>query len=342
MPLVYICPVLFKVVFQVGSRVVFFKTLQTIGLEQLSVVLSVYNSTSPCGFVLNIFLELWLRNQIGPQKKFHSSKQYFSKLPITMSTNNVEESMSMFFDDEFNPSTYIDKLVTSVTQQNSTTSTTPSTYSKQSLTKLSHTINQLITHVDYYVSDIANNSLHEKLEMLDKSSTLIHTSNASEEQGGTSRLQYHLNILDNSIISLQSELTEINNTIELNESINNEAVQTLIQLKLVKNNLITVIDVLETMNNSLSKVNENKLTYTVDEFQLILDELLGSIKQQLSSTGDNSVLLAHIAKLINLQNVFLNLNNFNPVYKRFITKLITERDTYLKRLNTWELYTCPI
>ncbi|CCG23561.1 hypothetical protein CORT_0D07280 [Candida orthopsilosis Co 90-125] len=251
-----------------------------------------------------------------------------------MSTNNVEESMSMFFDDEFNPSTYIDKLVTSVTQQNSTTSTTPSTYSKQSLTKLSHTINQLITHFDYYVSDIANNSLHEKLEMLDKSSTLIHTSNASEEQGGTSRLQYHLNILDNSIISLQSELTEINNTIELNESINNEAVQTLIQLKLVKNNLITVIDVLETMNNSLSKVNENKSTYTVDEFQSILDELLGSIKQQLSSTGDNSVLLAHIAKLINLQNVFLNLNNFNPVYKRFITKLITERDTYLKRLNT--------
>lgn len=251
-----------------------------------------------------------------------------------MSTNNVEESMSMFFDDEFNPSTYIDKLVTSVTQQNSTTSTTPSTYSKQSLTKLSHTINQLITHFDYYVSDIANNSLHEKLEMLDKSSTLIHTSNASEEQGGTSRLQYHLNILDNSIISLQSELTEINNTIELNESINNEAVQTLIQLKLVKDNLITVIDVLETMNNSLSKVNENKLTYTVDEFQLILDELLGSIKQQLSSTGDNSVLLAHIAKLINLQNVFLKLNNFNPVYKRFITKLITERDTYLKRLNT--------
>lgn len=247
-----------------------------------------------------------------------------------MSTNNVEESMSMFFDDEFNPSTYIDKLVTSVTHQNSTTSTTPSTYSKQSLTKLSHSINQLITHFDYYVNDIANNGLHEKLEMLDKSSALIHTS--ADEQGGTSRLQYHLNILDNSIISLQSELAEINKTIESNESINNEAVQTLIQLKLVKNNLLKVIEVLETTNNSLSKVNENKLAYTVEEFQLILDELLSSIKQQLSSTGDKSILLTHIEKLINLQYVFVNLNNFNPVYKRFTTKLITERDTYLKRL----------
>lgn len=239
--------------------------------------------------------------------------------------------MSMFFDDEFNPSAYIDKLVTSVTHQNVTTSTTPSTYSKQSLTKLSHSINQLITHFDYYVNDIANNGLHEKLEMLDKSSALIHTS--GDEQGGTSRLQYHLNILDNSIISLQSELTEINKTIESNESINNEAVQTLIQLKLVKNNLLKVIEVLETTNNSLSKVNENKLAYTVEEFQLILDELFTSIKQQLSSgTGDKSILLAHIEKLINFQNVFVSLNNFNPVYKRFTTKLITERDTYLKRL----------
>lgn len=229
------------------------------------------------------YLELWLRNQIDPQE-ISLLKTIFQQTANHHVYQQCRRVNVYVFDDEFNPSTYIDKLVTSVTQQNSTTSTTPSTYSKQSLTKLSHTINQLITHFDYYVSDIANNSLHEKLEMLDKSSTLIHTSSASEEQGGTSRLQYHLNILDNSIISLQSELTEINNTIELNESINNEAVQTLIQLKLVKNNLITVIDVLETMNNSLSKVNENKLTYTVDEFQLILDELLGSIKQQLSST----------------------------------------------------------
>ncbi|KAI5967282.1 COG7 [Candida margitis] len=262
-----------------------------------------------------------------------------------MSTNNVKDSMSMFFDDEFNPSTYIDKLVTSVTSQNpsssSTTATPSSTYSKQSLTKLSHTINQLITHFDYYINDIANNSLKEKLEMLDKSSSLIHTSSltqdGSEEQDGTSRLQYHLNILDNSILSLQSELVDINKTIESNEGINNEAVQTLIQLKLVKDNLITVIDVLETINNSLSKVNENKSAYTVEEFQSILDELLSSIKQQLGTSGrggDQTVLLTHVDKLIQLQNVFQNLNNFNPVYKRFISKLVTERDTYLKRLNT--------
>ena len=270
-----------------------------------------------------------------------------------MSTDNVNESMSMFFDDEFNPSTYIDKLVTSVTtHQSSSISTAPPSivYSKQSLTKLSHTINQLITHFDYYVNDIANNNLHEKLEMLDKSSTLIHTSSGEQEQqqgnggnggGGngngngngnsTSRLQYHLNILDNSILSLQSELVEINKSIEVNETINNEAVQTLIHLKLVKNNLKLVIEVLETISNAISKINETKLTYTVDEFQLVLDELLASIKQQLTATsgGDKSVLLDHIDKLISMQNVFLDLNNFNPVYKRFITKLITERDSHL-------------
>ncbi|KAI5968446.1 COG7 [Candida theae] len=264
-----------------------------------------------------------------------------------MSSSNVEESMSMFFDDEFNPSTYIDKLVTSVTQQKSTTTPTtttttthaPSSYSKQSLTKLSHTINQLITHFDYYVNDIANNSLHEKLEKLHKSSALIHTGTEIDQKngggsGGSSRLQYHLNILDNSILSLQSELEEINKSIESNESINNEAVQTLVQLKVVKQNLVTVIEVLEMVINSLSKVNESKSNYTVEEFQSILDELLSSVKSQLNTIGDKSILLAHIDKLVSLQDVFSSLNNFSPVYKRFTTKLITERDEHLKRSNT--------
>ena len=78
---------------------------------------------------------------------------------------NTDESLSMYFDDDFNPSSYIDKLVNSITNLNPASSTTPvSAYSKQSLTKLSNDISHLITHLDYYTNMLTNDSLQKKLD----------------------------------------------------------------------------------------------------------------------------------------------------------------------------------
>ncbi|KAI5953201.1 COG7 [Candida jiufengensis] len=225
-------------------------------------------------------------------------------MPTT--TSNIEDSMSMFFDDEFNPTTYVDKLISTVTQQK--TSTTPmSAYSKKSLTNLSHTINQLITHFDYYVNDIANNELKSKLVQLENSSTYINSN-----QEGTTRLQYYTSLLNNSILSLQQELNMINQKLKVNDD--NEAVQTLIKMKLVKTNLLKVIKVLETI--TLNNNNDKKL-YTIEEFESILNQTFEQIKR---NKMDPSV-QNYIKQMNEISNLFQNLNHFNPIFKKFINKL---------------------
>lgn len=245
------------------------------------------------------------------------------KTSNTMSTTTTDESLSMFFDDDFNPSAYIDTLVNSITNQNTPHNTTTpiSAYSKNSLTKLSNDISHLITHLDYYTNELTNENLQSKLDMLDKSNVVINNS----EDHGTTRLQYHVHVLNNAVLSLQTELTEVNKQLD-NSNINNEAIQKLIQLKQVKANLNQVLKIFELVSNSISQ----KQSYTVDEFQYALDELFNSIKQQLQSNTNNEKLLQHVDKLLQLNNLFNHISKFNPIFRKFITKLSNERDSYKK------------
>lgn len=245
------------------------------------------------------------------------------KTSNTMSTTTTDESLSMFFDDDFNPSAYIDTLVNSITNQNTPHNTTTpiSAYSKNSLTKLSNDISHLITHLDYYTNELTNENLQSKLDMLDKSNVIINNS----EDHGTTRLQYHVHVLNNAVLSLQTELTEVNKQLD-NSNINNEAIQKLIQLKQVKANLNQVLKIFELVSNSISQ----KQSYTVDEFQYALDELFNSIKQQLQSNTNNEKLLQHVDKLLQLNNLFNHISKFNPIFRKFITKLSNERDSYKK------------
>ena len=236
---------------------------------------------------------------------------------------NTDESLSMYFDDDFNPSSYIDKLVNSITNLNPASSTTPvSAYSKQSLTKLSNDISHLITHLDYYTNMLTNDSLHKKPDALDKSNEIIN----NNEESGTTRLQYNVHVFNNAVLSLQTELNEINR--QLDEStINNEAILKLIQLKQVKSNLTKVLHIFELVYNSISQ--DDELSFTVDKFQNALDELFASIKNQLDTSDKNVKLLAQIDKLLEMNGLFTHLSRFNTVFKKFLTKLSNEKEVYL-------------
>jgi len=229
----------------------------------------------------------------------------------------------MYFDDDFNPSSYIDKLVNSITNLNPASSTTPvSAYSKQSLTKLSNDISHLITHLDYYTNMLTNDSLQKKLDALDKSNEIIN----NNEESGTTRLQYNVHVFNNAVLSLQTELNEINR--QLDEStINNEAILKLIQLKQVKSNLTKVLHIFELVYNSISQ--DDELSFTVDKFQNALDELFASIKNQLDTSDKNVKLLAQIDKLLEMNGLFTHLSRFNTVFKKFLTKLSNEKEVYL-------------
>lgn len=236
---------------------------------------------------------------------------------------NTDESLSMYFDDDFNPSSYIDKLVNSITNLNPASSTTPvSAYSKQSLTKLSNDISHLITHLDYYTNMLTNDSLQKKLDALDKSNEIIN----NNEESGTTRLQYNVHVFNNAVLSLQTELNEINRQLD-EPTINNEAILKLIQLKQVKANLTKVLHIFELVYNSISQ--DDELSFTVDKFQNALDELFASIKNQLDTSDKNVKLLAQIDKLLEMNGLFTHLSRFNTVFKKFLTKLSNEKEVYL-------------
>ncbi|KAI3403942.1 COG7 [Candida oxycetoniae] len=237
------------------------------------------------------------------------------------------ELISMFFDDEFNPSAFINMLIHKVTSGSQA-------YSKTSLSKVSHTINQLTTHLDYTITDIATNELQNKLTILENSNSLINSSKLDEDEHEsleTTRLQYYINILNNSIFTLGAELAEINKQIDAsNENLNNESIQTLIQLKQVKTNLSQVIQVFEDIIQLLSKNNIEKTTFSVEEFQQVLNDLLESIKLELNTqnSAPKNILLNHIDKLIQMQDLFTNMSHFNSPFKKFISRLIIEKEQF--------------
>ena len=298
---------------------------------------------------------------------------------MTTYNDALEESISMFFDENFNPNIYIDQLINSVAQDQ--------TYSKTSLTKLSHTMNQLVTHLDFSITDIANNELNSNLQLLENSSLIMNTTRytidknndnddndtyidkeekekekelelenekETEKHGSlknihhqdllnelTTRLQYYLNILNTSILSFSTELGEINDALnKQDEDPHNESIQTLIQLKQVKQNLIDVMQVFEQISSSLSQSSSKisnisekaNITYSTDEFQRCLNQLFDLIKAQLDKTTQtDNELVSSIDNFDKLQYLFSNLVHFNPIYKKFVSRLNTERDQYLTR-----------
>ncbi|KAG7661837.1 COG7 [[Candida] subhashii] len=255
------------------------------------------------------------------------------------SDSNIEESLTMFFDNNFNPSAYIDKLIQSIIHQGgSTASATPiSTYSQSSLSNVSNDISELITHLDYYTNELSNHNLKQKLDTLEKSNALIfphgiNSGDQQEENGGSTRIQYHINILNNSIISLQSELSTINEQIDKSleaTTKNSQPINNLIELKRVKANLSKVVQIFELIKASISKKGgDSENIYTAEEFQRLLDEMYESIKSQLESNKNREKLLAHVDKLIELNSLFVNLSKFNPIFKKFVSKLVSLKDTY--------------
>ncbi|KAK6462190.1 hypothetical protein DFJ63DRAFT_319051 [Scheffersomyces coipomensis] len=264
-----------------------------------------------------------------------------------------EESLAMFFDPDFNPSNYIDKLF-----QNITTSSTASNYSKNSLSQLSNSISNLTTHLDYYTNELSSQSLTLKLDTLNNSNSLIipkeleshnnHISSSTKGNQELTRLKYYINVLNNSIISLQTDLNSINQDLNEKPTINSEAnddiINSLVTLKLIKSNLVNVLKLFEFLNNALIQSYNSLSTtitptsvdqqhnFSVDEFQNILNNLLDTLKLQLIQTSNDpnkfNDVVSYINKLINLGSMFNNLTKFNLPFRKFINSLSSELEKY--------------
>lgn len=249
----------------------------------------------------------------------------------TQSIDNdvTQDTISMFFDVDFDPAIYVDTLFQSILANQPQ-------YSKQALSKLSSNISYLITHLDYYTNELST-SLQQKLEQLEKNSNLVLLG-PDEESSSSTRLQYYVSILNNSILSLQSDLEHVNLSEEsspdeadakhpVKES-PNRAIDTLILLKLVKANILQILELFAFMEAQINQ-EKNQENVTPEQFQLVVNKIYDVTSEKLLSSNVNQLDLEHINRLIDLQGMFVNLESFYSIYKRFANKLAADRATYL-------------
>lgn len=191
-----------------------------------------------------------------------------------------EESMAMFFDKEFNPATYVDQLFNSILGDCSN----PSIYDKLNTHAISNDVSSLITHLDYYTQELSTN---DQLDTLQHSMVYLNDN--------TTRLEYYTNIFNNSIITLNQDLSTVNEKLVNNND--SEAINKLIDLKLVRQNLTKVLGIFEMV---FVKLNQ-KSSISPLEFEA----LLANIKQ---NDGFEAGLFDHLAK-------------FNPIYRKWYNNL---------------------
>ena len=214
----------------------------------------------------------------------------------------MSDTLTMFFDSDFNLSLYVDKLLQNIVQ-----SSGPSAYSQESLSKLNNDISSLSTHLDYYTNELSSN-LSAKLDDLEQNNKQINVLESSES---SLRLQYQGDMLNNAILSLQQDLQQINE--EVNEE-DSPVILTLIQLKGAKSNMYKVIEVFDLINELIGKRTPNfDGTVSQSDFQKALDGLLESAKRGEITTS--------IDKLVEVAPVFEGLGRFGLAYGDFARKL---------------------
>lgn len=241
-----------------------------------------------------------------------------SKAANEAPTGTQEDPLAMFFDDSFNPTSYVDALFQSITGSENK-------YSKQLLVRLSSTLLNVITHLDYQTNDISRD-LAAKFEALKTLSlNLTHGSEVDAEGSNeNTRLQYYISALQNVVDKLQQETLEANQ--QLNKEIGGQqpvAVESLVLLNRVKLNIKHVLKILQSVRDMLG---HDPSQITIDQFQHLLNLLHDSLKVQLRSKSEKEAKIASntVKQLKELSHIFSHFTTFGPSYARFITKLDSE------------------
>lgn len=229
-----------------------------------------------------------------------------------------DEALAMFFDDDFSPSNYVDALFQSIIGE-----TTPENrYSKQNLSRLSNKLLDLTTHLDYHTNELSK-ELASKIDTLRKLSASVvamdYEQNGSDE---TSRLQYYISSLKNSVDTLQGDVAAARQQLVSQKHVaESDPVETLIQLKIVRENILKVLSILQ---NARKMVAGGSETVNVDEFLNTLNFLFETLKTRLKESendGETLELQATIQEMRSWAPMFQPFTNFGAVYLKFVTRL---------------------
>lgn len=230
------------------------------------------------------------------------------------------QSFSMFFDQHFDPSSYVDALFQSFTAEKKF----PDVYSKESFQTYSKNCSNLVTHLEYYMQEIVLD-LDNKISSLSDSTNIISDSKDGDNPGHITRLNYFINALNNSILLLQDEYAQSRKAISEAVQKQPRSIELLIKFEEVKKNLTEVLQVLDKIN-SMNEGGDDLLA--IDTFQNSISLLQDTVIEQLhrNKGSQDQLICTNTDELVNLLPVFQNLTNFYAIYKKFTIKLISEKE----------------
>ncbi|CDO91917.1 unnamed protein product [Kluyveromyces dobzhanskii CBS 2104] len=234
---------------------------------------------------------------------------------------NSEPLLNMFFDEDFVPQAYVDILLSS--------------FQTDQLDELKTNCSGLLSKLDYYNGNISK-ELESTIQRLQKPAELIVYS-ASEEQQGTTKLEYYLDTLANSVNLLEIDVKDIDKQLlELNSRYDDSSgiTETLSKLTAAKKHLETVkrsFDLLKTIMEISIQEDQDKLqNISTEDFKLALATLQETVFVTLNQPlSDSSDLLKKIDAFIELKHILKGLKKFYGPYTEFSQAIQKEKDRYL-------------
>ncbi|SCU87618.1 LAFA_0E07822g1_1 [Lachancea sp. 'fantastica'] len=244
-----------------------------------------------------------------------------------------DEILRMFFDEQFVSFGYIDLLLSPDEQIGG-------------LQSISST---LLSRLDLY-TDRLTTQLESKIRKLRKPTELLTYTNANTEVERTTKLQYYLDTLSNSVKDLKDGIAKVETELEdqnpKGSTDNAKSVQALQDLNLVKNRLIKVsvclADLRAIVIASFEGIGEDEIPQTVtladfeDSLNVLGDILCADFKRCLTEetpASRNVALLDKVLKYEELRNAFKCLAKFGSAYDVFVDRIRAEAEQYLQKKN---------
>lgn len=247
--------------------------------------------------------------------------------------SQAESPIEMFFDKDLSPVSYVNSIYQSILESSDGNERPSAThpkvmYSAESLARLSSSISSLVAHLDYHTSELSSN-LTTQINILRQNSAKLGQKCATDQPllaEPSTRLEYYVNMLKNSILSLESDLSAVNKQIADESMVYFAANQnlpdpigTLADLKAAKANLERVVSVFTTIHE-LAPSPESKDSVSPKQFEDMLHDAQQALQQEMAGPSAQNA-IPKIEALIELLAVFQGSNRFFPIYKKFSQEL---------------------
>lgn len=193
-----------------------------------------------------------------------------------------EEVLSMFFDEDFAPTDYVDAIFSSGLRKEDTRMKDKSLHfaNVASLQSLQTKCSSLLTHFDYYTNELTRR-FEDKIRELENTSSIIsYRRNSNDEvenseestvggpEAGITRLEYYVDNLTSSLISAQMDLasaTQKTTKFARDQSFlqTESSVEELKQMIEIKRRIHKVVEVFDTVRSLISSGEDGEETAEV-------------------------------------------------------------------------------